>query len=78
MELGIDTISRLGRNGAGREAVREGLFATFARQSPLGTYTITSQGDTTLTSYGLYTASATGGPRLLKAMNPAPRILAGS
>ena len=78
MELGIDTISRLGRNGAGREAVRQALFETFARQSPLGTYTITSQGDTTLTSYGLYTASATGGPRLLKAMNPAPRILAGS
>lgn len=78
MELGIDTISRLGRGGAGREAVRRALFATVERQSALGTYTITSQGNTTLTTFGLYRSSAHGGPRLLKKVNPAPRILPGS
>jgi branched-chain amino acid transport system substrate-binding protein len=75
MELGIDTIAQLGRGGAGREAVRQGLFATTARLSVLGSYSITGLGETTLTTYGLYKASAEGGLYFSRVLNPSPRIL---
>ena len=37
-----------------RESVRQALFATEARDSVLGTYSIDENGDTTLTTYGVY------------------------
>jgi branched-chain amino acid transport system substrate-binding protein len=75
MELGIDTIAQLGRNGANRAAVRQALFTTIASNSVLGSYTITPSGETTLTSYGLYKTAADGGLHFSRVLNPAPRIL---
>ncbi len=75
MELGIQTIADLGRGGAGREAVRQALLTTTAHRSVLGTYSVTSLGETTLTTYGLYKASAEGGLYFSRVLNPAPRIL---
>ena len=37
-----------------RESVREAMFATEDRESVLGTYSIDENGDTTLTTYGVY------------------------
>ena len=74
MELGIDTIAGLGRDGARRASVRQALFATTARPSVLGDYSITPLGETTLTAYGLYKASADGVLSFSRVLNPA-RIL---
>ena len=65
----------LGRGGAGREAVRQALLTTTAHRSVLGTYSVTSLGETTLTTYGLYKASAEGGLYFSRVLNPSPRIL---
>jgi branched-chain amino acid transport system substrate-binding protein len=40
----------------GRQAVIDCFFGTTDRESPLGTYSIDEEGDTTLTTYGAYTA----------------------
>ena len=42
--------------GGGRQAVIDCFFATENRDSPLGTYSIDDDGDTTLTTYGAYIA----------------------
>lgn len=56
-ELGIHALSQVkaGLSGAAlRAAVVKALFATKNLSSVLGTFSINSAGDTTLTSYGLY------------------------
>jgi len=56
-ELGIHALSKVkaGLHGAAlRKAVVKALFATKNLSSVLGTFSINSAGDTTLTSYGLY------------------------
>ena len=78
MELGLQTISQLGRNGARRASVRQTLFATTVRPSVLGTYSINGSGETSLTAYGLYKATPDGGLNFFKVLDPAPRILATS
>lgn len=76
MELGIDKIADLGRDGARRASVRQALFATTDRSSPpLPMYSITSLGETTLTSYGLYKATSEGSLQFDRVLNPAPNIL---
>jgi branched-chain amino acid transport system substrate-binding protein len=52
MSLALDAIER-SQTGK-REDVVKALFATEARDSPLGTYSIDENGDTTLTDYGVY------------------------
>ena len=42
--------------GDDRQAVIDAFFATKGRESPLGTYDIDPDGDTTLSDYGGYTA----------------------
>jgi branched-chain amino acid transport system substrate-binding protein len=52
MSLALDAIKR---SGTGKRAdVVKALFATKDRDSPLGTYSIDKNGDTTLTDYGVY------------------------
>jgi branched-chain amino acid transport system substrate-binding protein len=58
MSLMIDAIVRATDDGtvpAERSKVRDAIFATRDRQSVLGTYSINSEGDTTLRRYGVYT-----------------------
>ena len=46
----------IAKGGDDRKAVIDAFFATKGRESPLGTYDIDADGDTTLTDYGGYTA----------------------
>jgi branched-chain amino acid transport system substrate-binding protein len=52
MSLALDAIAR-SKTGK-REDIVKALFATKDRDSPLGTYSIDENGDTTLTDYGVY------------------------
>ena len=54
MKLVLDTISKLGSQGSSKTAVLHALLNTKDRNSVLGTYSFDKNGDTTLTSYGLY------------------------
>ena len=47
MALLLDAIHRAGP-AAGRDAIRDALFATRGRASIFGTYSVTATGDTTL------------------------------
>ena len=49
------------------------LFATKARNSVLGTYGFNANGDTTLTSYGLYKVGPDGDPVFYKTITPVRR-----
>src|SRR5204862_8293724 len=55
MSVILDAIKRAGDNGNDRNKVLEELFNTKDRQSVLGTYSIDSTGDSTITDYGAYT-----------------------
>jgi branched-chain amino acid transport system substrate-binding protein len=70
MKLGLDTIKGLGANGSNKADVLKALFATKSRASVLGTYGFDANGDTTLTSYGLYKVGSDGNPVFLKTLTP--------
>jgi branched-chain amino acid transport system substrate-binding protein len=70
MKLGMDTIAGLGSSGNSKSAVLKALFATKNRSSVLGTYGFDANGDTTLTSYGLYKVGADGAPVFDKTLTP--------
>jgi branched-chain amino acid transport system substrate-binding protein len=55
MALALDVLKRAGAKAGDRAAVVKELFNTKGRKSPIGTYDIDKNGDTTLTDYGLYT-----------------------
>jgi branched-chain amino acid transport system substrate-binding protein len=71
MKLGLDTVAGLGSKGNDKSAVLSALFATKSRNSVLGTYGFNANGDTTLTSYGLYKIDpSTGDPVFYKTITP--------
>jgi len=70
MKLGLDTIKSLGSQGNDKSAILDALFATKDRNSVLGKYGFDENGDTTLTSYGLYKVDASGNPEFVKTLRP--------
>jgi branched-chain amino acid transport system substrate-binding protein len=56
IEESADQIDASNLADGGRQAVIDCFFAIEDRDSPLGTYSIDDDGDTTLTTYGAYTA----------------------
>jgi branched-chain amino acid transport system substrate-binding protein len=70
MKLGLNTIAKLGSNGANKADVIKALFAIKARKSVLGTYGFDANGDTTLKSYGLYKVGSDGDPAFFKTITP--------
>jgi branched-chain amino acid transport system substrate-binding protein len=70
MKLMLDTIAGLGSKGNDKSAVLHALFATKDRNSVLGTYSIDTNGDTTLKSYGLYKVGSDGNPKFYKVLTP--------
>jgi branched-chain amino acid transport system substrate-binding protein len=70
MELGLQTIAKLGANGSDKADVIKALFATKSRNSVLGTYGFDKDGDTTLKSYGLYKVGSDGDPVFFKTITP--------
>jgi branched-chain amino acid transport system substrate-binding protein len=74
MQLGLDTISKLGAQGDSKSAVLSALFATTSRSSVLGSYGFDKNGDTTLKSYGLYKVGASGDPVFDKVITPTKTV----
>ena len=74
MELGLNTIAKLGAQGNSKSAVLHALFATKDRSSVLGTYGFNSDGDTTLKSYGLYKVGANGDPVFYQTVTPTKTV----
>jgi branched-chain amino acid transport system substrate-binding protein len=74
MQLGLDTIKKLGAQGDSKSAVLSALFATTSRNSVLGTYGFDKNGDTTLKSYGLYKVAANGDPVFDKVITPTKTV----
>jgi branched-chain amino acid transport system substrate-binding protein len=72
MQLGLDTIAKLGSAAESRSAIVKALFMTRNRQSVIGTYSFDPNGDTTLRSYGLYRATGQSG-KLVFVRNINPR-----
>jgi branched-chain amino acid transport system substrate-binding protein len=70
MQLGLQTIAKLGANGDNKADVLKALFATKNRNSVLGTYSFNADGDTTLKSYGLYKVGSSGDPVFFKTLTP--------
>jgi len=54
MSLILDAIQRAGDKGNNRDEVLKQIFNTKNRKSVLGTYSIDSTGDTSITDYGVY------------------------
>jgi len=74
MNLGLDTIKKLGAQGSNKADVLKALFATTSRASVLGTYGFDKNGDTTLKSYGLYKVGSTGDPVFFKTITPTKTV----
>jgi branched-chain amino acid transport system substrate-binding protein len=70
MKLGLQTIAGLGSQGNSKSDVLKALFATKNRSSVLGTYGFDKNGDTTLTSYGLYKVGPDGNLVFYKTLTP--------
>jgi ABC-type branched-subunit amino acid transport system substrate-binding protein len=74
MMLTLDTLAELGDAATDRSAVLRGLFAVRRRESALGTYDVTRDGDVTLRSIGLYRVGAAGRITFLRGLTP-PKVL---
>jgi branched-chain amino acid transport system substrate-binding protein len=74
MQLGLQTIAKLGAQGNSKSAVLKALFATTARHSVLGTYGFDKNGDTTLKAYGLYKVGSNGEPVFFKSITPTKTV----
>jgi len=66
MQLALRTIAKLGAQGNSKSAVLAALFATKNYHGAIGTYSFDKNGDTTLTSYGLYKVGSDGNPLFSK------------
>jgi branched-chain amino acid transport system substrate-binding protein len=66
MQLALRTITKLGAQGNSKAAVVKALFATKNYHGAIGTYSFDKNGDTTLTSYGLYKVGSDGNPLFAK------------
>ena len=74
MKLGLDTIASLGANGDNKADVLKALFAIKDRQSVIGTYGFDANGDTTLKSYGLYSADKSGNLVFKQTLTPTKTV----
>jgi branched-chain amino acid transport system substrate-binding protein len=72
MKLALDAIERA-HGDVTRADVVDALFRTKRRKSVLGTYSIDSNGDTTLTLHGLYQLGENG-PKFLRAATAPPEL----
>lgn len=68
MRLVLDTIRSLGGDGGSRDAFLPALMKTHDRSSPLGRYSITPAGDSTLGRYGVYRLGGDGDAVYVRAL----------
>ena len=75
MQLGLQTIAKLGAQGNNKASVLRALFALKSTPSVLGTFGFDKDGDTTLNSYGVYygvyRVAANGTPAFFETLTPA-------
>jgi branched-chain amino acid transport system substrate-binding protein len=74
MKLGLDTVASLGANGDNKADVLKALFATKSRNSVIGSYGFDANGDTTLKSYGLYSADKSGSLVFKETLTPTQTV----
>jgi branched-chain amino acid transport system substrate-binding protein len=74
MQLGLQTIARLGSDGGSKADALKALFALKDTSSALGTFGFDKDGDTTLKSYGLYKVAANGTPVFFETLTPAGTV----
>ena len=74
MELGLNTIAKLGANGDNKADVVKALFATKDSKSVLGTFGFNKDGDTTLKSYGVYKVATDGSPVFFETLTPTKTV----
>ena len=70
MELGLQTIAKLGTDGNNKADVLKALFATKSDASVIGNFGFNSDGDTTLKSYGVYKVASNGTPVFFETVTP--------
>jgi branched-chain amino acid transport system substrate-binding protein len=70
MQLGLNTIAKLGAQGNSKSAVLKALFASQNSNSVLGNFGFDKNGDTTLKAYGLYKVGSDGEPVFFKTITP--------
>jgi branched-chain amino acid transport system substrate-binding protein len=75
MKLALDTISDAGSSD--KATILDTLFNTKDRNSVLGSYGFDENGDTTLTSYGLYKVDSSGNPVFFKKLTPPADVTSG-
>jgi branched-chain amino acid transport system substrate-binding protein len=75
MKLALDTIADAGTTD--KATVLDTLFNTKDRNSVLGSYGFDENGDTTLTSYGLYKVDSSGNPVFFKKLTPPSDVTSG-
>lgn len=71
MQLGLQTIAKLGAQGNNKASVLRALFALKSTPSVLGTFGFDKDGDTTLNSYVVYRVAANGTPAFFETLTPA-------
>jgi len=71
MQLGLQTIAKLGAQGNSKASVLRALFDLKSTPSALGAFGFDKDGDTTLKSYGVYKVAANGTPAFFETLTPA-------
>jgi branched-chain amino acid transport system substrate-binding protein len=74
MQLALHAISAAGAGGDNKADVVKSLFATKDYKSVLGTFSINSDGDTTIKTYGLYKVGSNGDPVFDKTLAPTKTV----
>jgi branched-chain amino acid transport system substrate-binding protein len=70
MKVALDTIGTIGSQSISKAAVLQALRTLPLRHSVIGDYRFDQNGDTTLTSYGLYSVDHNGNPVFLRTITP--------
>jgi branched-chain amino acid transport system substrate-binding protein len=73
-QLALHAIAAAGAGGDNKADVVKALFATKDYKSVLGTFSINSDGDTTIKSYGLYKVGSSGDPVFDKTLAPTKTV----
>jgi branched-chain amino acid transport system substrate-binding protein len=74
MELGLQTIAKLGADGNNKADVLKSLFALKSGSSVIGSFGFDANGDTTLKSYGVYKVGAGGAPVFFETVTPTKTV----
>jgi branched-chain amino acid transport system substrate-binding protein len=78
MQLGLQTIAKLGADGDNKADVLKALFALKSTSSVIGSFGFNADGDTTLKSYGVYKVASSGDPVFFETVTPTKTVTSAS